>query len=168
MNVRWPVHAAVLGLLLALLSARSVRAQGYECFLRGQDQGESTNATHRNWSDVTAWRNEMIPSSGYSDLYITKPLDSSSPGLSLMVGRGTSFHGNVQFDCLLRGTTNLIYRIDLDNVTALGIRIWTEKPNTDPRPLEEIQLRYTRATWTYNKYDPVSGAFVRSYTATWP
>lgn len=168
MHTQWTLSTLVLVLLLAMLPAQPVRAQGYECFLMGQDQGESTNATHRNWSDVVAWRNEMLPASGYGDLYITKPLDPSSPDLSYMVGRGIPLHGGIRFECIQRGTTNVIYRIDADDLTALSIRTWTANPNTDPRPLEEIQLRYTRATWTYNKYDPVSGAFVRSFTRTWP
>ena len=152
-------------------SAQPVRAQGYESFMRTDyDHGESTNATHRLWNDLAGWRYEIGRGASECDFYVTKRVDPFSPRLSLLIASADppTLHGHVTIECVRRGTSNILYRIVLDSVTPLSIRTWTQNPETDPRPLEELQLRYLRATWTFFYYDPVTGELADTFVSTWP
>lgn len=163
--------ACALTLVSLMLAARSAWAQGYESFSMIPDvgQGESTNATHLAWIDVTGWRYEMAGGNGYGDLHLSKRQDSTSPNLCFYVASARPVdHGGFRLECVRRGTSTVLYRVELRNVTPVNIRTWTVNPEADPKPMEEVQFRFLGATWTYYQYDPVTGELLRTIVKVWP
>ena len=126
--------------------------------------GDSVDATHRNWSDVRSFRQgQSSPprsqaggslrraSAVFADLVLTKELDKSSPRLADAVCRGKIFP-RVQIHATrpIGGARRVFYAYELRNVLVSSYEV----TGVDSAlPVEEIALSFEEIGVTYTEYD---------------
>lgn len=136
--------------------------------------GESIDAKHANWIDIT----KFSFGSGYStpatpggatypiatEFTITKKLDKSSPQLFLACAMGTVVP-TVTLELVTTGGTSVFYRIILTNATVKST-VTAGTAASDATPLESVSIKYEKIQIDYYIQDAKGGVTLGS-SITW-
>jgi len=136
--------------------------------------GESIDAKHANWIDIT----KFSFGSGYStpvtpggstypiatEFTITKKLDKSSPPLFLACAQG-SVVPTVTLELVTSNTTRVFYRITLTNATVKSI-MTAGTAALDATPTESVAVTYQKIQIDYYTTDG-SGVTTLASSITW-
>ncbi len=122
-------------------------------FLEGVP-GASTDDKHKDWIDIIAFTKAMSRSetnSTFSELWLQKDQDKSSPLLALRAANGTRIPRAV-LELMQPGETSArFYRVTLSNST---VRTWQINASAGQvRPSEALGLDYEWISWTYTEFD---------------
>jgi type VI secretion system secreted protein Hcp len=134
-------------------------------------QGESTDSKHEQWVIIQTMsapihrsipegatdQNRMRGETTMGDVVIVRDMDLSSVKMQEACADGTLFSDvEIEFTTQL-GTDNKTYlRYVLSNVIISSYNLHAHHSG-QPLPTEEITLAYTKAEWTYTKYDSKTG-----------
>lgn len=131
-------------------------------------EGESTDAGHEGWIQLKAFShnvsNETTGQSGgghhtggratHSDVVVTKPLDGSSPNLSLACCQGKSM-AKATIDLCRSGAsgTDVVpyQKVELSDVVITSVAPLANEATDFPH--ETLSLTYGTISWTYTKTD---------------
>ena len=151
---------------VVLIAQQSTAAS--DVFLKiGDIKGESVDAEHREWIDAWSFQfgvsNPVTLSTGgsgagkasFSDIVITKSLDSASPRLFLGCAKGTTYP-TVTLKLVRAGEIRqTYYQITLSNVTISSVS--NSNSEGDDRPSESVSLFYEKIKIEYWKTDAKGG-----------
>lgn len=99
-------------------------------------------------SSATGGASRETSAPAFSEVTISKQMDSASPQLAALAAAGSS-----GLKCVLtikdHTTGNALYTLTLDNVLFTGYSLSTG----GDRPSETLSLNYTKITWVYQSLD---------------
>lgn len=137
-------------------------------------QGEATDEDHKDWIEVISYSHEIkgpvIVGGGggggakpvIDDFYVTKPLDRSSPELSLACCKGMGYK-KVKIELIeAGGDRDEFMEYELQEVKVTSI-VQTGQPDTgEDRPGETLSFSFSKIIWRYSYKDPKTGNTVTS------
>lgn len=160
----------LVGILLPLLLLLAVAgpAPAFNGFLQLQGiPGESLDSRHAGWIDVESFtqaiaNNDTRPS--FSELWLQKAQDKSSPELALRAANGKSIPRAVLELTEASDTRLRFYQITLSNCLVRTVQISGAAGLT--RPSEAIGLDYQWISWSYTEFD-ATGRPRRDISSYW-
>ena len=152
-------RAGFLGLVVAALICQPFRSQAYDMFLSFTGvTGEATNGliaieslqwgVGRGISSASGGGTRQASAPSFSEVTISKTMDSASPQLAFQAAGGTT-----EVTCVLtindHNTGNTLYTLTLNGVLISGYSV----SSGGDRPSESLSLNFTKITWSYQKLD---------------
>ncbi len=160
------LHKAVLALILVMgvtLMPLGAQAAVFAKF-DGVD-GESRDANHQNWIDVTSVSEGIHQPGGgatgqsrrrgnvvFDDVVIGKSLDKTSPKLREALAQGKVYPKvEIEITQKCEGLSVTYFRYELKNVLITSFSF--NAGASEDRPVESLALNFEEITWTYTELD---------------
>lgn len=156
----WAVWLAIIFSQAAAVQASSV-VGGY--LLLSGIKGGSADKAHANWIEFSTLGTIVSNRSGvkaaFPDIAVAKLVDVSSPYLAPACATGSNFaSATIEFTALVGTSTNVFYRIKLENVQVSGM---SASGANGGGISEGIKLKLLgRITWSYYAFGSKAGNFV--------
>ncbi len=139
----------------------------------GDIKGESTDANHKDWIEVTSYRQPItraVSAAGrsgpaVSEITITKRVDAASPKLYEAVHNGTHLKEAV-IELVHAGGKTPFLVIKLTDVVITSALDDAETTGAAQFPSETISLTYGKIQWTYTRQKP-DGTAADTVAAEW-
>jgi type VI secretion system secreted protein Hcp len=148
-------------LFVFILACNFVVAQNYFIKFEGIDS-ESNNNTHRGWSDVASFNQELgsnlnmtaiartrVTTSLGKTISIVKKIDKSSPKIMEALTKGRIIP---LVEIEISVSDHVIYKYELRNVAVTKYNVTGEASNL---PSEEITIRFEQQRVIYTEYDNI-------------
>lgn len=130
-------------------------ARAFESFLWLEGiPGESTDSAHKDWIVATSFHHSVARSGAmppaFSNVTVTKPLDKSSPLLSLRAANGRAISGGIMEFVQETEPGARFYQIVVSNVFVAA---FNQHGHTSAFVTEAVGLRFDWISWTYTELD---------------
>jgi len=150
-----------------LLTVAGQSALGAYLFLQGLD-GDSTNAAHKGWIDANdfaiAVRNVGGTRSQLAALSVDKPVDSSSPRLSLHAASGTQIpSAKLELLRFIENRHVRYYTLTFSNLIVTAV----SQSGDGAAATERVEFDYTWLSWSYVEFDAGAGPAGSPITYWW-
>ncbi|MBM3736018.1 MAG: type VI secretion system tube protein Hcp [Acidobacteria bacterium] len=129
----------------------------FESFLKIDGiPGESTDAAHKDWIDVTGWDYasdlgnqgaQVAARPNLRDLLVAKRLDRASPLLFRALNNSQRF-ATVELEAVDSDDRRRFIRVILKNAVITNARLHAG-PDTEQRPTESLAFGYASIEWIY-------------------
>jgi type VI secretion system secreted protein Hcp len=134
--------------------------------------GESTDADHQDWIDITAFswrlggqsgafdhlvRGASVRRSDVGPLTITKALDKASPKIIFYALKGEHIDEVIIELCRTEGDKAKFYEIKMENVFISHVFPHAERNSSSALPTESVDFEFGKVTVTYTEYSHSTG-----------
>lgn len=141
----------------------------FDVFIKIKDcPGESSDDKHKEWIEVLSYNCGVSQPHGgqmsatgaiaggradFSDLTFQKYMDKSTPKLNYLCAHGDHIAEiNIEL-CLATGDKSKYMDYKFTNCFVTSVTTGGSASGNNPRPVEQINIRYGKVEWTYTEYD---------------